>query len=168
MIYYKNSSELYHHGVTGQKWGRRHGPPYPLDDDGKVQATRKRKAIRSAKKESEKKVESEGDMKKRLLERPDAEEIYKNKEMFTTQELQSMYSRLVVEKNLETFALQQKTKDSTYRNIMKELEQANKDIDTMDKTITRLVGGKKNREKLDQEMTQFLGDAIYSIAVTGK
>lgn len=27
-IYY--SDELYHHGTAGQKWGVRHGPPYPL------------------------------------------------------------------------------------------------------------------------------------------
>ena len=25
------SSELYHHGIKGQKWGDRNGPPYPLD-----------------------------------------------------------------------------------------------------------------------------------------
>lgn len=25
------SNELYHHGVQGQKWGVKHGPPYPLD-----------------------------------------------------------------------------------------------------------------------------------------
>ena len=23
-------NELYHHGVSGQKWGVRNGPPYPL------------------------------------------------------------------------------------------------------------------------------------------
>lgn len=23
--------ELYHHGIKGQKWGVRNGPPYPLD-----------------------------------------------------------------------------------------------------------------------------------------
>ena len=26
-----HSGELYHHGVMGQKWGQRNGPPYPLD-----------------------------------------------------------------------------------------------------------------------------------------
>lgn len=25
-------SELYHHGIPGQKWGVRNGPPYPLDE----------------------------------------------------------------------------------------------------------------------------------------
>lgn len=27
-------NELYHHGIQGQKWGVRNGPPYPLDDTG--------------------------------------------------------------------------------------------------------------------------------------
>lgn len=26
-----SSDELYHHGVKGQEWGKRNGPPYPLD-----------------------------------------------------------------------------------------------------------------------------------------
>lgn len=26
------SSEMYHHGIKGQKWGKRNGPPYPLSD----------------------------------------------------------------------------------------------------------------------------------------
>ncbi len=24
-------SELYHHGIKGQEWGVKNGPPYPLD-----------------------------------------------------------------------------------------------------------------------------------------
>jgi hypothetical protein len=26
-----NKYELYHHGIKGQKWGVRNGPPYPLE-----------------------------------------------------------------------------------------------------------------------------------------
>lgn len=29
MVYYE-SNELYHHGILGQKWGEKNGPPYPL------------------------------------------------------------------------------------------------------------------------------------------
>ena len=40
---YLYSSELFHHGVKGQKWGVRNGPPYPLDkrasDDIPVEKT---------------------------------------------------------------------------------------------------------------------------------
>lgn len=27
---------LVHHGIKGQRWGVKHGPPYPIDDDGPV------------------------------------------------------------------------------------------------------------------------------------
>lgn len=37
------SNELNHHGVLGQKWGKKNGPPYPLDVSGKAAVKRQRK-----------------------------------------------------------------------------------------------------------------------------
>lgn len=31
-----SNNELYHHGVKGQEWGVRNGPPYPLNATGKA------------------------------------------------------------------------------------------------------------------------------------
>lgn len=28
----EQANELYHHGIKGQKWGVRNGPPYPLEE----------------------------------------------------------------------------------------------------------------------------------------
>ena len=28
----RHKNDLMHHGIDGQKWGVKHGPPYPLDD----------------------------------------------------------------------------------------------------------------------------------------
>lgn len=31
-----DTNEIYHHGVSGMKWGKHNGPPYPLDAQGKA------------------------------------------------------------------------------------------------------------------------------------
>ena len=150
---------LIHYGILGQKWGiRRYQNP-----DGSLTPAGRRRL-----KNKDTFQETEEEMKTRLLERPTPKEVYENMDKFTTKELTQMYNRMNVESNIRNLVRQADTKDSTYRNIMKELEQANKDIDTMNNTITKLAGGKKKRQELDEKMTEFLASSLYAMAVTNK
>lgn len=38
----KMDEELSHHGVSGMKWGKRNGPPYPLNSEGKASLRKQR------------------------------------------------------------------------------------------------------------------------------
>lgn len=50
MWQYRQTSELYHHGILGQKWGQTNGPPYPLGSSD-YSAAEKRAAKKAAKKD---------------------------------------------------------------------------------------------------------------------
>lgn len=41
MATYIKTNEIYHHGILGQKWGVRNGPPYPLNAERHSQAEKK-------------------------------------------------------------------------------------------------------------------------------
>lgn len=96
---------LEHHGVLGMSWGKRHGPPYPLDGVDKrvarAEAKRKREnqkkmeKVRKAaakKRKDEKKLAAKQeaiDKKKyKLLKEGDPQKIAKNAKLFTNEELE--------------------------------------------------------------------------------
>ena len=56
-------NELYHHGVNGMRWGKRNGPPYPLDAEGKAELREQRKAEKQEKKDLEKQVKNSQEYK---------------------------------------------------------------------------------------------------------
>lgn len=43
------NNELYHHGVEGMSWGKRNGPPYPLNAEGKADLRAQKKAAKKQK-----------------------------------------------------------------------------------------------------------------------
>lgn len=53
--YVQDNDELYHHGIKGQEWGVRHGPPYPLGADAHSSAEKRLKSSNAGELESWKK-----------------------------------------------------------------------------------------------------------------
>ena len=53
-------SYLVHHGIKGQKWGKRNGPPYPLDSGNRSASERKAGLRASSSKPDNKNVKSSG------------------------------------------------------------------------------------------------------------
>ena len=79
---------LQHHGILGQKWGRRNGPPYPLG--------------RSQKSSREKKMESKPQRSKEdILKDPTAHEVNKIRSELTNDQLQKVLERIDLNVRLE-------------------------------------------------------------------
>lgn len=146
------NNELLHAGVKGMKWGQRlyqykDGSLTPLGKarygNKKNYANAKRKATIAAKKKAQEKEaakikkktgETPEEQKERILKSRSAKELYENAHLFTTQELQSAYNRLQLEKNI---------KDMAPKEVKKGEEFVNKSINVMDKAAQTIQSGSK-------------------------
>ena len=90
------NSDLQHHGILGQKWGRRNGPPYPLD--GSV-STGSRLKTKKGKKDKYKPVTSKTYSKRRTNASIAATKKDINK--MSNQELRDSNERLRLEQEHE-------------------------------------------------------------------
>lgn len=144
MEYYLNSDcVLNHHGVKGQKWGERHDrsktgmsskAKAKKKDTGISAIISRRKAARlkaeraksrqKQMKTAEKQLSVE-ERKAAILKQRSGKAIYKNADLFTTDELAAAARRLQLEKTLREIDPKQKTKAEQY------LEKAKKMNDTM-------------------------------------
>jgi hypothetical protein len=114
----QSEEELYHHGVLGQSWGKKHGPPYPLDGiDKKIARAEARKkkererklkkmqrAAKKARREKKREEKREADIlkkKQKLMKSGDMDQIRKNAKLFTNEELAYIMDREQLKKGLK-------------------------------------------------------------------
>lgn len=117
------TDELYHHGILGQSWGHRNGPPYPLDssDYSKAEKRAARKAAhkekseaRKAKKQqkheiaAQKKAVKEEAKRQKILKTGSLKEVRKLKGNISNAEYTEVFKRLENEQKLDDFDKEQK------------------------------------------------------------
>lgn len=149
-------NSLEHHGVEGQSWGKRHGPPYPLNREDKAEAReayKKKKAAEKAKKEKErtkkriakaqvkaaKKEANEQKASERKAEKlakdkkkysKTAKDLYEHRDLFTYQEISDA---------LQKFEWENKIKDY----MDKDFTRAKNNMDTFANYSKRIVDAAK-------------------------
>lgn len=102
---YTEWHDMYHHGTKGQRWGFRRAKWYPI--------AAFRKSMRNGKKsttepKSEKKKETPDELKARIRRTNDVSLAYKNRSLFTSQEINEIIARSETEKRLGDVAKHEK------------------------------------------------------------
>ena len=107
---------LEHHGILGMHWGKKNGPPYPLQGFRKAlaekRAKRRKKAIikkAQATKAANKQAKQQAELDKKTLEERKKEyaknpyAVKEHKNLYTTQELKDIVDRYATEKKLDEY-----------------------------------------------------------------
>lgn len=100
---------LEHYGVGGQKWGVRHGPPYPLEKDSKKRLKKVKKEVDKARKKEEaekrkeEKAKADYERKKNQYSKT-AKTLYKHRDMYTKEEIKNILERFEWEDRIKNYA----------------------------------------------------------------
>lgn len=132
---------LYHHGVKGMKWGVRR---YQRKDGSLTKAGKQR---RLENEKAQQETETKEQKRARLLKSSNAQELYENRHLLTTNEINERLTRIDTEKRLGA--------------------EAEKSRQTFTKKVNKLVEVGKTLNSVYELTNTPLGKAIKS-AITGK
>ena len=138
-----DNNELMHHGVLGMKWGIR--------KDRSSSGILKRKSKQSA---EDKKEETIEERRSRLLKSTNASEIYKHRDILTTQEIKERIDRIDTERRLRDISEKSKKTGMDYINsALKYGNKANEIYEFMNKPIMKAAKKKLIGEKESKRFT---------------
>lgn len=155
-----HDDELQHWGIKGQKWGVRRFQ----NADGSLTAEGKK---RYGKGGSETEPETTEAKKTRILKSRSAKELYKNADLFTTQELQEAYNRLTLERNIRSLAPAEVSKgekfmDSTinWGKKVSNLVQVGTELYSNMEKVRKMIDGEPETPKI----TKYVGKDLSKVS----
>ena len=135
---------LYHHGIQGQKWGKRNGPPYPLDREDYSPAEKRKNPVTGALKLN---TLSGGMARKEYLYKKEIEKEQKLQSKKPTRRVQKKLNRveqrkkkLEVEFNKEADAVERVIDELSRSGLKVSETTANYRVDYGRKTVALLLG----------------------------
>ena len=136
MIQIYKSDELYHHGILRQKWGVRHGPPYPLSRQHNAigEKARRRAAASGSSSKRRQEEAAQRRAKQDVLNRGSARQVlqYHRENPISNSELEAAIKRIEFENKLIEL-------DRTSRvTALNRLEQVQKYTDIVSKLIANV------------------------------
>ena len=147
------SDELYHHGTKKMKWGQRlyqykDGSLTPL---GKLRYGKKSK--------SEKREESVEERRSRILKSTDPKELYKNRDLLTTNEIKERLERIDTERRLANVA--ESTKKTGFDRVDKVLKIGKKINEIYEFTNTPVMKALKKKMGVESEPKHMSLKEVY-------
>lgn len=176
---------LAHHGIIGQLWGHRNGPPYPLSKKISTGSRLKGSAKRKAKRTQRRRVKSLKKARKaREAKRVEQQQIQKSKEEiikskdinqmlkkvddFSNKEIEDMLKRLDTEKRLKEAVIKlnesnkpatQKAVESIKKNFMEGIKEgANQTTKQVGKNAVKLAKNKLAELSDNEDIKALLSD----------
>ena len=155
--------ELKHWGIKGMKWGIRR---YQNKDGSLTRAGKKRQAdnlekARQAKKAKQDEIREREEKRSKLLKSTDASELYKNRDLLSTEEINERLNRLNAEQRLSQLSSQ--TKSTGMDKVNKALSVGRKINEVYEFTNTPVMKALKKQLGLEKTEKRLGLDKVYEM-----